>query len=128
MPPWRASVILGSAAWHSRISAMTFSATLPVSPSTGRAANAPVVPTPALLTSRSTGFAVSRRRCSTRASPAGSVRSAARTSISVPSSAASFSSRSPRRATSTSATPRAESCRANCSPNPEDAPVTRALA
>src|SRR5262245_33329845 len=94
----------------------------------GASAKRPVWPTPALLTSRRTDRRRSRSVRSSRAGASFSVRSSGTvaTTSAPPSSVARTPSRSARRATSTSRSPRARKPRANAAPMPLEAPVTRA--
>src|SRR5437763_9949803 len=130
IPPRPRSIIPGSAACESCMTAPTFSRISRASASRGSSANLPYVPMPALLTRRSIAGSADASRASTTAIPFFEVRSAARTSTAVPCSfssvSASSSSLVSSRATTTRSSPRAASARANAAPMPDEPPVTSA--
>src|SRR3954453_10985784 len=111
------------------VNAVTLTATIRMSSSWDRSANAPTPPKPALLTS--TSIVVSPSACSIRSPAAASDRSAVTTVLLAPyrsfsSSASSFSVAS-RRATRTRSCPSRARIRTSSRPIPADAPVTRAV-
>src|SRR6185503_14577838 len=86
--------------------------------------NLPLSPKPALLIKLFTHRPRLIASATTRVASLGWARSATMT-WALPTSAASASSRSLRRATSTTSSPRFAHCRANSTPSPADAPVIR---
>ena len=94
-----------------------------------RSAQVPNLPNPAALTSTATSGSSSLMRTRRVSTLSNRVRSRASGRIGVRSSAASASSRSPRRATPqiSSSPPSASSRRTKAIPRPEEAPVTMAI-
>lgn len=130
-PPRRRSRMPVTAAEVSRSTASQCTFSIASSSAMGTSRNSPLLPKPALLTSRSTGCLRSPSRSSTAAMPSSVARSATSTPTSTPcrscSSAAWSRSFSSLRATSTRLCPSAASRRANAAPMPAVAPVTNAV-
>ena len=120
--PEARGTMAASAARVSRMVAITCNRCMRSCPSSGVSQNRPMVPKPALLT-RSCNSGADAMRASTRARSVSSVKSAGNVSA-PPSSRASFSSKSGRRATRISWKPSRARRRANSSPIPLEAPVT----
>src|SRR6195952_1468658 len=137
-PGWKAAVearlqiapaprvrIAGSTRWQSSTRVRTLRSIISLCRSSGCDMNFPARPKPALLIrvpTPSPSASISAIRLA--AAPA-LARSATKMWMAPPSSAATFSSRSRRRATRAKASPRAAHCRANSTPSPADAPVIK---